>query len=235
MGIFKSIYYSPDGLEKPSQVKTECRLEVKTYPTQSNLVTVDAFISNINYNKSKKGSYMNGRVIFTKDFLNKTQKPITHKELGELRVQKIIEAQNDGRLTKARNRLDVGELVGISRDRVAVANSWVYRQISLGYLTETLLQFDKNHLPEYEYHYYENKLAKSKSKSKSKKPVNHGIKTPVVKPTPVVQPTPPTVTPEPVASQPVTSQPAELSIPLNQDMLEKGLSLTLNINFIFNK
>lgn len=230
MGIFKSIYYSPDGLEKPSQVKTECRLEVKTYPTQSNLVTVDAFISNINYNKSKKGSYMNGRVIFTKDFLNKTQNPVTHKQLGELRLKKIIEAQNDGRLSKAKNRLDVAELVGISRDRVAVANSWVYRQISLGYLTETLLQFDQNNLPEYEYHFYENRLAKTKPKSKSKKSVNHGVKTPTVKPTPVVQPTPPTVTPEPVASQP-----AELSIPLNQEMLEKGLSLTLNINFIFNK
>lgn len=175
---------------------------------------------------------MNGRVIFSKDFLNKTQQPLTHKELGELRVKKIIEAENDGRLSQARNRTEVAELVGISKDRVAVANSWVYRQISLGKMTETLLQFDKNHIPEYEYHYYENKVAKSQSK----KPTNHGVKAPVVKPTPVVKPEPvtPTVT-APTVSTPAVPAPTELTVPLNQDVLERGFSLTLNINFTINK
>lgn len=172
---------------------------------------------------------MNGRVIFSKDFLNKTQQPLTHKQLGELRVQKIIEAEKDGRLAKARNRTEVAELIGISKDRVAVANSWVYRQISLGYMTETLLQFDKNHRPEYEYHFYENKILKPKH-TKTK---NHGVKTPIVKPQPQ-----PEVKPQPVVetvSQPVESAPAEITVPLNQDVLERGFSLTLNINFTINK
>lgn len=175
---------------------------------------------------------MNGKVTFTKDFINKTKQPLTTGKKGWLRISKIIEAEKDGRLSQAKNRAQVAELAGVPAG--AAAHSWVWKQVRSGALTETFLQFDKTGKPEYEYHYYENKVAQAKSKSKSKKPVNHGVKTPTVKPTPVVQPTP-TVTPEPVTSQPVASQPAELSIPLNKDMLEKGLSLTLNINFIFNK
>lgn len=159
---------------------------------------------------------MNGRVIFTKDFLKKTEQSLTHKQLGELRNKKIIEAEKDGRLAQARNRTEVAELVGISKDRVAVANAWVYRQITLGKMTETLMKFDKNHKPEYEYHFYENKVVKTQAKKK---------------PTAIVKPE---VKPEVKPIEPVTPT-QEVTIPVEKTALENGFSLTLNINFTIGK
>lgn len=167
---------------------------------------------------------MNGRVIFTKDFQNKTKKPITHKELGELRVKEIIKAENDGRLSQAKTRAEVGELVGIDKERVAVANSWITRQIKLGKLTETLVKFDKNNKAEYEYHYFENKVAKPIRKTKpSKDTIPEEVIHNAVQPTSDIQ------------KQKIESPQQKIDIPLNKEMLEGGLSLTLNINFIFGK
>jgi len=163
---------------------------------------------------------MNGRVIFTKDFLKKTEQPLTRKQLGELRMKKIIEAEKDGRLAQAKNRTEVAELVGIPKERISVANTWVHRKISLGYMTETLVKFDKNNRPEYEYHFYENKVAKPTAKKKKS--------TAIVKP--VTKPIEPVVKP----AEPVTPT-QQVTIPVEKTALENGFSLTLNINFTVGK
>ena len=90
---------------------------------------------------------MNGRVIFSEDFLEKTKKPLTNKEKGRLRLEKMREAEKEGKLSLARNRVEVGELVGIPKDQLTVINTWVCRQIKCGKLTETLLGFDNQNKP----------------------------------------------------------------------------------------
>lgn len=186
---------------------------------------------------------MNGTVIFSKDFLKKTKTNITHKQKGNLRIEKIAEAERSGQLSLAKNRIEVAEIVGIPKNQPAVANAWVYRQIKIGKLTETLVKFDEHNKPEYEYHYYENKIAKP---FRPKKKIETVITPEVIK---KVKPAETKKVEEPVKEKkeiikekkevvPVAKKqetPAEVNIPLSKDLLENGFSLTLNINFTINK
>ena len=179
---------------------------------------------------------MNGTVIFSKDFLKKTKTNITPTQKGNLRTEKIAEAERSGRLSLAKNRTEVAEIVGIPENQPSVANAWVYRQIKIGKLSETLVKFDENNKPEYEYHYYENKVAKP---YRTKKKIKTTITPEVIK---KVKPTETKKTEEPVKEKkevvPVAKKqetPAEVNIPLSKDLLENGFSLTLNINFTINK
>lgn len=179
---------------------------------------------------------MNGTVIFSKDFLKKTKTNITHKQKGNLRIEKIAEAERSGQLSLAKNRIEVAEIVGIPKNQPAVANAWVYRQIKMGKLSETLVKFDEHNKPEYEYHYYENKIAKPYRPKKK-------IKT-IITPE-VINKTKPVETKkveelvkekkEAVPAAKKQETPAEVNIPLSKDLLENGFSLTLNINFTINK
>lgn len=162
---------------------------------------------------------MNGTVVFTKDFLDKTkEKKISRKRIGELRMRNIYEADKEGRLSQAKNRIQLGQMAGITD--IKKATMWANRKINAGIIKETLLGFGKDRRPEYEYHCFENKVVRPKTdvNSKALSPVTeHGNKT-------TIQPTL-----EPKA------KPNELNIPLNSDILKQGFSLTLNINFTFNK
>lgn len=186
---------------------------------------------------------MNGTVIFSKDFLKKTKTNITHKQKGNLRTEKIAEAERSGRLSLAKNRVEVAKIVGIPENQPTVANAWVHRQIKIGKLSETLVKFDENNKPEYEYHYYENKIAKP---DKTKKKIKTAITPEVIK---KAKPTETKKAEEPVKEKkeiikeekeivPATKKqetPAEVNIPLSKDLLENGFSLTLNINFTIKK
>lgn len=74
---------------------------------------------------------------------------ISKRKMGELRWEKLKQAERDGSLQGARTRRQVGELVGINES--TVADKWVYQLVKKGQLIETLTGRNgiKN---EYEYH-----------------------------------------------------------------------------------
>ena len=74
---------------------------------------------------------------------------ISKRKMGELRWEKLKQADRDGSLQGVRTRRQLGELVGI--DNGASADKWVYQLIRKGQLTEVLTGRNgiKN---EYEYH-----------------------------------------------------------------------------------
>ena len=74
---------------------------------------------------------------------------ISKRKVGELRWEKLKQADRDGSLQGVRTRRQLGELVGINDG--ASADKWVYQLVKKGQLTETLTGRNgiKN---EYEYH-----------------------------------------------------------------------------------
>lgn len=76
---------------------------------------------------------MNARVVFSKKTQEKINKGLTRKERGELRWEKLEEANEDGRLSLCKNRKDVGALGGYTDGAGA---GWVHRLVSKGYLQE---------------------------------------------------------------------------------------------------
>lgn len=74
---------------------------------------------------------------------------ISKRKMGELRWEKLKQAERDGSLQGVRTRRQVGELVGINDS--ATADKWVYQLVKKGQLIETLTGRNgiKN---EYEYH-----------------------------------------------------------------------------------
>lgn len=74
---------------------------------------------------------------------------ISKRKMGELRWEKLKQAERDGSLQGVRTRRQLGELVGIN-DGVC-ADKWVYQLVKKGQLVETLTGRNgiKN---EYEYH-----------------------------------------------------------------------------------
>lgn len=74
---------------------------------------------------------------------------ISKRKVGELRWEKLKQADRDGSLQGVRTRRQLGELVGINDG--ATADKWVYQLVKKGQLIETLTGRNgiKN---EYEYH-----------------------------------------------------------------------------------
>ena len=74
---------------------------------------------------------------------------ISKRKMGELRWEKLKQADRDGSLQGVRTRRQLGELVGINDG--ATADKWVYQLVKKGQLIETLTGRNgiKN---EYEYH-----------------------------------------------------------------------------------
>lgn len=79
---------------------------------------------------------MNARVVFSKKTQEKINKGLTPKERGELRWEKLEEANKDGRLSLCKNRRDVAELGGYTKEQTTKGYSWVHRLVSNGYLQE---------------------------------------------------------------------------------------------------
>lgn len=79
---------------------------------------------------------MNARVVFSKKTQEKINKGLTPKERGKLRWEKLEEANEDGRLSLCKNRRDVAELGGYTKEQITKGYSWVHRLVSRGYLQE---------------------------------------------------------------------------------------------------
>ena len=77
--------------------------------------------------------------------------PINHFKRGELRWKRIEEKEADGTLSKARNRMDIVEMLGSERKYNAVY-TWVSNMITRGFIKETMFGLGSDGKMEYEYH-----------------------------------------------------------------------------------
>lgn len=91
---------------------------------------------------------MDARVIFSKKTKEAMKKGLSPQRKGELRWGKLKEAETNGTLQQAKNRVDVGKLVGIENSKRAY--SWTANLISKKAIIETIVGFD-NMRAVYEY------------------------------------------------------------------------------------
>ena len=90
------------------------------------------------------------RVTFTDEFLEKTKhKNLSPQAKGKLRWERLVRADGDGTLQRAKTRMDIAKIAGIQEGRNAYA--WVTTMIYRGVLKETLVGFENNKAI-YEYH-----------------------------------------------------------------------------------
>lgn len=89
-----------------------------------------------------KGIMEISRLIFTKETKEKIDKVISPQLKGKLRWNKLKEAENNGMLQQARNRTEVGRIVGLDNDKTAY--SWVSGLINKKAIIETLDGFENN-------------------------------------------------------------------------------------------
>lgn len=120
---------------------------------------------------------------------NNMTKPLNHFQRGELRWKKIKEMEDNGMLKRAKNRLDLVEMLGFKRGYNA-GYTWVSNLISRGHLRETMYELGKDGKMEYEYSTVKAPMFSPKEwSSKPKKAETKKVvkdKTPVV--TPISQP-----------------------------------------------
>ena len=94
---------------------------------------------------------MNARVIFSKDFLDKTKgEELTAHQKGKIYFDRLTDLDNSGELSKARNRNEVVSLVGYTGSE-GNGYSWVSNLVRRGHLTETLVSVEDGN-KYYEYH-----------------------------------------------------------------------------------
>lgn len=91
------------------------------------------------------------RLTFTKETKEKMERPLNHFQRGELRWKRIKEYEDNGTLSKARNRMDLVEMLGAERKYNAVY-SWISNMVTRGFIKETMTGVDANGKMEYEYH-----------------------------------------------------------------------------------
>ncbi len=98
---------------------------------------------------------------------------ISKRKMGELRWERLKEADKDGSIQKASSRRQLGALVGITNG--VSADKWVYQLIKKGWLIETLT--GRNGIKNvYEYH-----LGKKPEKATTTETINlHDLPVPVI-------------------------------------------------------
>lgn len=96
---------------------------------------------------------MNARVIFTKEFLEKTKGNNDMKnsyKQCKLHFNKLIELDNSGELSKATSRAKLAQMVGFTNSRKGY--TWVSNAVRRGRIRETIIG-KENGKNIYEYHY----------------------------------------------------------------------------------
>lgn len=93
------------------------------------------------------------RIIFRKETKDKMEQGLYGKALGKARLEKLKELANSGKLSTAKDRLDVAHMLGYTEETASnrsVGYGWVSSMISKGYLIESINGFNKdgtlNHL-----------------------------------------------------------------------------------------
>lgn len=72
---------------------------------------------------NKEKYNMNARVIFSKDFQEKMNKPLTSFDIGKLRWKRIEELEENGKLGEIRNRYELCLAVGMTPEQAKVAGA----------------------------------------------------------------------------------------------------------------
>ena len=97
---------------------------------------------------------MFGRVDVSKETLDRAQKPLSTRERGRLRYEKLVKAADEGVLTKATNRFEVANLAGYTEyENSSQGYSWVSNLLHRGCLIEVIDHYDeKTKKPIYNYY-----------------------------------------------------------------------------------
>ena len=108
------------------------------------------------------------RLTFTKETQEKMNQPLTNRQKGKLRWERLKELDEAGMLSKARIRTDVSKMLGLG-DGYGAGYTWVSNLIKRGHLKETIYGTDANGRMEFEYHIVDNPHYYGTRPTKSKK------------------------------------------------------------------
>lgn len=109
----------------------------------------------------------NTSVIFTDEFKKKTKTKVSQRRKAELRLKKLVESNENGKLMAAKNRYQVAEIVGYP-PQSANGYGWVLGAIKRGYIHERVVGIINDKM-EYEYTLGKTELRKSGKKPQPKK------------------------------------------------------------------
>lgn len=95
---------------------------------------------------------MDARVIFSRDFREKAEKPLNSYEVGKLRWEKLEELNNRGLLQNVTNRYKLCEAIGMTKEQArSVGYSWACNLIHRKYLAERVIGRDEYGNYKYQY------------------------------------------------------------------------------------
>ena len=113
------------------------------------------------------------RLLFSKETKEKIEKGISPKRKGELRWEKLKEAEENGLLQQAKTRADVGRLAGITSDKTAYG--WVSAMVNKKAIIETVTGFE-NMRAVYEYRLGSPVKRKKKAKEEAMEKIQNEMK-----------------------------------------------------------
>lgn len=118
------------------------------------------------------------RLIFTKETKDKMEKELNATQRGVLRWNKIKEADEDGRLGLARNRNEVANIAGFTKENKTRGYQWVSNMIGRKHLREVMLGVGHDRKMEYEYHIVDDPdYTKSKAHKARKNKIKNVVNT----------------------------------------------------------
>lgn len=91
------------------------------------------------------------RITFTKETKDKMSKGLNKRQRGQLRFERLKEAEANGRLQKAKTRADVARLAGFTSDQYKTGYSWVMNMLTRKHLIEHISGMGRNGRAEYDY------------------------------------------------------------------------------------
>ena len=92
------------------------------------------------------------RIIFKKETKEAMKKDLSVRQRGKLLFSRLQELDNNGMLSKAKNRADVATMVGYTAEQAKAGYSWVSNLIRRGNLNETILEWTPSGKMVAEYH-----------------------------------------------------------------------------------
>ena len=92
------------------------------------------------------------RITFKKETQEAMEKGLSVRQRGKLLFSRLQELDNDGTLSKAKNRADVAWLVGYNKDQAKAGYAWVSNLVRRGNLSETILEWSPSGKMIAEYH-----------------------------------------------------------------------------------
>lgn len=124
------------------------------------------------------------KVVITEDTMNKAQKKLTNRRKGELRLQRLRELSESGKLAMIKSRADLAMAVGFTYEqRFKGGSQWVVYNVKKGVIKESLVGYTNHGTAEYEYHFVDpDTIAKAPRKNAKKvEPVVSELNMPIIK------------------------------------------------------